>query len=128
MEKLKKGTDVRLVSNRKDYLKLTSKLSYMSQKIFDIDLVVIRKSKVTLTLIKSAYVEMRILNLSKVLMYEFPYDYLKNKYGINSRLLFTDTDSLICKIKTKDIFEDFSKKEEMIDFSNYSFKSTYFDN
>ena len=62
-------------------MKGTSKLSYLSQNIFDKDLVAIRKSKATLTLNKPAYVEMYILDLSKVLMYQFPYDYIKNKYG-----------------------------------------------
>ena len=62
-------------------MKWTSKLSYLSQKIFDKDLVAIRKSKATLTLNKPAYVEMCILDLSKVLMYQFHYDYIKNKCG-----------------------------------------------
>ena len=53
-------------------------------------------------------------------MYKFHYDYIKNKYGNSSRLLFTDTDSLLHKIKTKDVYEDFSKDIEMFDFSNYS--------
>ena len=67
----------------------------MSQKIFDNDLVVICKSKVTLTLSKPAYVGMCILDLSKVLTYKFHYDYIKNKYGNNSILLFFGTDSLM---------------------------------
>ena len=57
---------------------------------------------------KSAYVGMSILGLSKVLMYEFYYDYIKNKYCNNLRLLFTDTDSLMCEIKAVDVYEDFS--------------------
>ena len=65
----------------------------------------IRKSKVTLALSKPAYVGMCILDLSKVLIYEFHYDYIKNKYGNNSRLLFTDTDSLMYEIKTEDFHE-----------------------
>ena len=65
----------------------------MSHKIFDIDLVAIRKNKVTLTLNKPAYNGMLILELSKVLMYEFYFHYIKNKYDNNSKLLFTDTDS-----------------------------------
>ena len=65
----------------------------MSHKIFDNDLVPIPKSKVTLTLNKPANIPMWVLNLSKVLMYKFHYDYIKNKYGNDSRLLFTDTDS-----------------------------------
>ena len=62
----------------------------MSLKIFDNDLVVIVKNKITLTLNKPAYIGMCILELSKVLMYKFHYDYMKNKYGNKSRLLFTD--------------------------------------
>ena len=52
---------------------------------------------------------MCILDLSTVLMYEFHHAYIKNKYGYNSRLLFTDIDSLIYQIKTEDVYEDFSK-------------------
>ena len=69
---------------------------------------------------------MCILDLSKVLMFEFHYDYIKNKYGNNSRLLlFTDTDSLMFEIKTENAYEDFSKDKEMFDFINYSAKSKY---
>ena len=59
----------------------------------------------TLALSKPPYVGMCILDLSKVLIYEFHYDYIKNKYGNNSRLLFTDTDSLMYEIKTEDFHE-----------------------
>ena len=127
MENLRNRIDIRLASNEKDYLKWTSKPSYMSHKVFDNDLVTIRKSKVTLTLNKRKYVRMCVLHLSKVLMYEFHYGYIKNKYGNNSRLLFTDTDSSVHEIKTEDIYEDLSKDEEMFDFSNYSAKSKYYD-
>ena len=68
---------------------------------------------------------MCILELSKVLMYEFHYDYIKNKYGNKARLIFTDTDSLMYEIKTEDVFEDFSNDKKMFDFSNYSTKSKY---
>ena len=62
-------------------------------------------------------------------MYEFHYDYIKNKYGNNSSLLFTDTGSLMmCEVKTEDVYEDFSNDKEMFDFSNYSTKSKYYDN
>ena len=63
---------------------------------------------------------MCILKLSKVLMYEFHYDYIKNKHGNNSRLLFTDADSLMYETKTENIYEDFSNDKEIFDFSNYS--------
>ena len=77
-----------------DYLKWTSKPNYMSHKIFDSDVVAIRKNKVTLTLNKPTYIGMCILELSKVLMYKFHDDYIKNQYHNNSRILFTDTASL----------------------------------
>ena len=97
----------------------------MSRKIFDDDLVAIRKSKVTLALNKSVFVRMCILDLSKVLKYKFHYDYMKNKYGNNSRLLFTVTDSLMYEIKTEHVCEDFSKDKKMFNFSNYAIKSKY---
>ena len=95
----------------------------MLQKIFDNDLVVIHKNKVTLKLNKPVYAGMCILYLSKVLMHEFHYDYIKNKYGNNSRLLFTNTDSFMYDIKTEDIYED----KEIFDFKDYSTKTKYYD-
>ena len=56
-------------------------------------------------------------------MYEFHYDYIKSKYGNNSRLLFTKTDTLMYEIKTEDVYEDFSSNKEVFDFSNYSTNS-----
>ena len=70
---------------------------------------------------------MCVLELSKVLMYEFHYDYIKNRYDNKSKLLFTDTDSLMWEIKTEDVYEDFSSNKEMFDFSNYSTKSKQYD-
>ena len=86
-EDLRNSFDVRLVSNKKSYLKWTSKSGDMSKKIFDNDLAPIHKSIVTLRLKKPAYVEMSTLDLSEVLFYEFHYYYIKNNYGKNSRLL-----------------------------------------
>ena len=70
---------------------------------------------------------MRILELSKVLMYEFHYNYIKNEYDNKSKLLFTDTDSLMYEIKTVDVHEDFSSNKEVVNFSNYMTKSKYYD-
>ena len=53
-------------------------------------------------------------------MYEFYFDYIKNKYGNNSKLLSTDTDSLMYEIKTEDVCKEFSNSKELIDYSNYS--------
>ena len=71
MENLRNAIDVRLVNNKNDYLKWIPKPGFMSQKTFDNDLVKIRKSKVTVKLNKPACAAICILDLSKVLMYEF---------------------------------------------------------
>ena len=60
---------------------------YVEQNIFDNNLVAKQKSKVSLKLNKPAYIGMCILELSKVLMYEFHYDYIRNKYDKKSKLL-----------------------------------------
>ena len=109
MENLRNRINIKLGNNEKDCLKCTSKPSYMSHKIFGNNLVVMSKSKLALKLNKPEYIGMCILELSK------------NKYGNNSKLLFTVTDSLMYEIKTED--EDFNSDKEMFDFSNYSTKS-----
>ena len=78
MENLRNKTDVKLVKNEEDYLKFTSKLSYMSHNIFDNNLAAIHNSKIALKLIKPAYTGICILELSKVLMYEFHHGFIKN--------------------------------------------------
>ena len=47
-------------------------------------------------------------------MYEFHYDYIKNKYDNKSKLLFTDTDSLMYEIKTEDVYEDFRSDKKCL--------------
>ena len=127
MQNLKNRIEVKLVNNERDHLKCTSKPNCMSQKISENNLVAIQKSKVSLKLNKPAYIGMRILELGKVLMCEFHYDYMKNKYGNQLKLLFTGTDSFMHEIKTEDVYEDFSSNKEMFDFSNDSTKSKYYD-
>ena len=124
IENLRNSIDAKLVNN--DYLRYTSKPSHTSHKILANNLVVIQKRNASLKINKPEYIGMCILELSKVLMYELHYDYIKTKYGNKSKLLFTDTDGLIYEIKTADVYEDFSSNKEMFDFSNYSTKSKYY--
>ena len=92
MENFRNRVNVKLLNTKKYYFKCTSKPSYMSQKIFDNNLVAIRKSKLAWKSNKPAYIRMCILKFSNVLMHEFHYDYIKNKYGKKPKPLFTDTD------------------------------------
>ena len=127
MENIRKRVDVRLVTDKKKFLKLTSKPTYVSSKIFNENLVAVHKIKETLTLNRPAYVGMCILDLSKTLMYDFHYNYIKKKYVEKAKLLFTDTDSLTYEIEAKDVYKDFWKDKDRFDNSDYSKDSKYHD-
>ena len=97
MKNLCKRVDIRLVNNEMKLLKLTSKPTYASSKMFNENLVAVHKIKETRTLNRPAYVGM-----CKTLMYDFHCNYSKNKYGDRAKLLFTDTDSLTYEIEAED--------------------------
>ena len=99
MENLRKRISVKLVNNSKDYVRDISKPSFVSQKIFCKNFVAIHEIKPVLTLNKPVYVGFSILDLSKLLIYEFHYKYIKSKF--DAKLLFTYTDSLVYEIKQK---------------------------
>ena len=82
--------------------------------------------KQRLKLDKPSYVGMCILDLSKTLMYDFHYNYIKVKYGEKAKLLFTDTDSLCYHIKTDDVYEDLYKDKGLFDNSDYAKSSKFF--
>ena len=82
MENLRKRVDVRLVTNEKKPDKLTSKPTYVSSKIFNENLMAVHKVKEILALHRPAYVGMCILDLSKTLMYNFHYNYIKRRMAI----------------------------------------------
>ena len=128
MENLRKRVDVRLVTNEKKLDKLTSKPTYVSSKIFNENLMAVHKIKETLTLNRPAYVGMCILDLSKTLMYDFHYNYIKKKYNDRAKLLFTDTDSLTYEIETVDSYKDFWTDKDMFDNSDYPESSPYYCN
>ena len=128
MENLRKRVDVRLVTSKEKLLKLVSKPTYVSSKIFNENLVAVHKIKETLTLNRPAYVGMCILDLSKTLMYDFHYNYIKSKYGDKAKLLFTDTDSLTYEIETNDAYTDFFKDKSKFDNSDYPEDNLFFNN
>ena len=128
MENLRKRQDIKLVTDEENLLKWTSKPSFVSFKIFNEDLVAVHKMKPTLTLNRPAYVGMCILDLSKTLMYDFHYNYIKNKYVDKARLLFTDTDSLTYEIEADNVYQDFWKDKHLFDNSDYPKDNPFFDN
>ena len=115
MENLQKRVDVKLVTDERKLDKLTSKPAYVSSKIFNENLMPVHKVKETLTLNRPAYVGMCILDLSKMLMYDFHYNYIKKKYGNRAKLLFTNTDSLTYEIEAKNVYKDCWNDKDMFD-------------
>ena len=126
MENIRKRVDVRLVTSKENLLKLASKPTYVSSKIFNENLVAVHKIKETLTMNRPAYVGACILDLSKTLIYDFHYNYIKHKYDNKAKLLFTDTDSLTYEIETKDAYADFWKKKDKFDNSDYNKESPFY--
>ena len=127
MENIRKRVDVRLVTDEKKLLKLTSKPTYVSSKIFNENLVAVHKIKEILTLNRPAYVGMCILDLSKTLMYDFHYKFIKKNYGDKAKLLFTDTDSLTYEIEAENVYQKFWNDKDKFDNSDYPESSPYFD-
>ena len=105
-------SDEKLENNKKDYLKCTTKPSYILHKIFDNNIVAIQKSEVALRLNKRPYIG---IVYQFQCMDEFHYDCIKNKYDSKSKLLISDTDSLMYEIKSEGVNEDFSSNKEMFD-------------
>ena len=127
MENLRKRVNVKLVNNKKDYIKYTSRPTFVSQNIFDKNLVAIHKTKPVLMLNKPIYIGFSVLDLSKLLMYDWHYNYFAKKF--NYSLLFTDTDSLVYEIRgVDDIYEKIYEDKDLFDFNDYSRESKFYDN
>ena len=103
IENIRKRISLKLINSSKDYLRCVSKPNFISQKIFDKNFIAVHQIKYVSTLNKPIYVGFSILELSKLLMYKFHYDYACHKY--DAKLLFTDTDSLVYEINSEDIYE-----------------------
>ena len=122
--KIKKKTmNVRLVNNE-DFLKYASRLTHSTHKLFGIDYAAIHEIRPILILNKPTYIEFTVLDLSKWLMYDFHYNFIKKNF--DAELLFTDTDSLAYEIKSENVYKEFYKWKDLFDFSNYSKDSKFF--
>ena len=125
MQNLRKRVDIKLVTTHKKLDKMTSKPTYVSSKIFNENLMAVHKIKEVLTLNRPAYVGMCILDLSKTLMYDFHYNYIKKKYADRAKHLFTDTDNFTYEIKAEDVCKDFWNDKDMFDNSDCQENSPY---
>ena len=95
MENIRKHKDIKLVTNAKDYLKAVMKPKFKSGVLFNENLMGCEMGKVKVVMNKPVYLGQAILDLSKIIMYEFHYDYMVPKYGNNLKLCYMGTDSLV---------------------------------
>ena len=121
MENIRNRVDVKLVNTEEKLRKLVAKPNLKGPpKIFSENLVSVHMKKTSLTMNKPIYLGMCILELSKTIMYDFHYQYIKPKYGKKAKLLFTDTDSLMYEIETEDFYKDISGDvKDRFDTSDY---------
>ena len=119
MQNVRNHRGIKLVTSDKRRKQLVSEPNYHSHKKFSEHLMVTEMKKTGVKMTKPLYLGMSILDISKILMYEFWYDYIKPKYGDRAKL-YTDADKFIIYIKTEDFFEDISNDvERWFDTSNY---------
>ena len=121
MENIRKHRDIKLVNNIVDYLKHIMKPNFKSGNLLGTDLMSCEMGKVKVKMNKLVYLDQAILDLSKTIMYEFHYDYMKKKYNeVDLKLLYMDTDSLVYNIKTEDFYKDIAENvETRLDTSGY---------
>ena len=120
MENVRNHRDIKLVTSDKRRSILASEPNYHSSKRISKDLMIMEMKKVEVKMNKPIYLGQAILDISKTLMYEFWYDYIKPKYEDKARLCYMDTDSFVINIKTEDFYKDIaSDVEKWFDTSNY---------
>ena len=120
MKNVRKHRDIKLVTTDKKRSKIVSEPNYHTTNCISENLSIIEMKRTKVKMNKPIYLGLSILEISKILMYEFWYDYMKPKYDDNVKLCYTDTDSFIINIKTKDFYKDIANDvEKRFDTSNY---------
>ena len=128
VENIKKHRDIKLVTTERRRNYLVPEPNYHTTKFFTENLLAIEMKKTEILMNKPVHLGLSILELSKILMYEFWYDYVKPKYGEKVKLCYMDTDSFIVYIKTDDIYKDIAEDvETRFDTSNYELECNFID-
>ena len=116
MGSVRKQRDIKLVTTDKRRNQLVTEPNYHTTKWFSENLLAIEMKKTKVKMNKPIYLGLSILEISKILMYQFWYDYMKPKYGDNVKLCYMDTDSFIIYIKTEDFADDVEKRFDTSDY------------
>ena len=120
MENIRKHRDIKLVTTNKKRNKLVSEPNYHNINYISEDLSIIEMNKTKIKMNKPIYLGLSMLVISKILMYEFWYDYMKPKYGNRVKLCYMDTDSFVMNIETNDFYKDTANDvEKRFDTPNY---------
>ena len=126
LENIDKRVDIRLITHwgnngkKQGAETLIAKPNFKDRLVFNENFVAIQMEKVKVTYNKPVYVGFSVLELSKTVIYDFYYDYIKSKYGDNAILLYTDTDSMILKVETENFYCDIQENLDYFDTSNYN--------
>ena len=119
MENVRNHRDIRIVTTSKQRNKLASEPNYHTTKYISKNLLIMEMKKTEVKMNKPIYLGQAILDISKTLMYDFWYGYIKPKYGDKAKLCYMDTDSFIIHIKTENFYKDISNDvENRLDTSN----------
>ena len=120
MENLRQRRKIEIISSREVLRKRVAQPSFADFKIINEELILVERKKTSLKLNRPISTGFCVLDISKILMFDFHYNHIKKLYpGKISTLLFTDTDSLAYSIKTKDIYSDMMQHKHLYDFSGY---------
>ena len=102
MENVRNHRDIKIVTTNRQRNKLVSEPNYHTTKRISENLLIIKIKKTEVKMKKSIYLGMSMLDISKTLMFQFWYNYIKSKYGDRAKLCYMDTDSFVIYIKTED--------------------------
>ena len=122
MENIRKHRNIKVVTTEEKYLRMVIKPNFKSGVLFGENLMGCEMGKIKVVMNKPVYLGQAILDLSKIVMYEFHYDYMVPKYSLEKlKLCYMNTDSLVYDIKTEDFYEDIANDvKARFDTSGYS--------
>ena len=115
MESVRKHRNIKLVTSKEAYRKTVMKPNFKSGVLFGENLMGCEMGKVKVVMNKPVYLDQAILDLSKIIRYEFHYNQMVPKYGEKLNLCYMDTDSLIYNIETEDFYKDISRMTSQLD-------------
>jgi hypothetical protein len=127
-ENVRKRINLKLITDKNKAMRYSAKPNFKNMTIFNENLIAIDMYKTTVKFDRPIIIGFCILDLSKVLMYDFHYNTMRKMYNDNVKLLFTDTDSLCYEIKTNDLYDDLLKIKDKLDTSNFPKNNKLFSN